>query len=82
MIVTIRIDRNIPIASTSISLPESQSTRSGVATGASSVEAVVIPTEKATSPRQRNDMMFEETPPGQHPTRISPAAIPGGSRSR
>ena len=38
-----------------------------------SVEAVVIPTEKATSPLQRNDIMLLETPPGQQPTKIIPA---------
>ena len=39
----------------------------------------VIPTEKATSPLQRNDMMFDETPPGHVPTSKSPIAIPLGS---
>ena len=53
-------------------------TRSGVINGESNVETVVIPTENATSPPQRYDIMFEETPPGQHPTRISPSAIPSG----
>ena len=49
----------------------------GVITGERSVETVVIPTEKATSPPQRYDMILEETPPGQHPTRINPNAIAG-----
>ena len=53
-------------------------TRSGVINGESNVETVVIPTENATSPPQRYDIMFEETPPGQQPTRISPSAIPSG----
>ena len=47
----------------------------GVIIGAKSVEAVVMPTEKGTSPRQRKLMMLEETPPGQQPTRIRPTAI-------
>lgn len=53
-------------------------TNSGVMTGESNVDTVVIPTENATSPPHRYDMIFEDTPPGQHPTRISPSAIPSG----
>ena len=45
MMVTMRIWRNIPRASTSTRSPASRSTSSGVSTGASSVEAQVIPTE-------------------------------------
>lgn len=75
IIVTINIDLNIPIASTSMFSPARCSMRTGVIIGASSVVAVVIPTEKATSPLQRKLMMLEDTPPGQHPTSKSPAAI-------
>ena len=70
--VTISMLRNIPTASTSTCSPASHSTSSGVTTGASRVEAVVIPTEKATSPLQRYDMILLDTPPGQHPTSIMP----------
>lgn len=74
-IVTINIDLNIPIASTSIFSPARCSIRIGVMIGASSVVIVVIPTENATSPLQRKLMMLDETPPGQHPTSKSPTAI-------
>ena len=50
-------------------------TRSGVINGESNVDTVVIPTENATSPPQRYDMIFDETPPGQQPTSISPRPI-------
>ena len=36
-------------------------------------------TESGTSPFARKLMTFEEVPPGQQPTRITPAAISGGS---
>ena len=80
-IVTKRMDVNIPTASTSTLSPASHSVRSGVITGAASVETVVRPTENATSPLQRKVMMFEETPPGQHPTRISPTPTAFGNPS-
>ena len=60
-------------------MPASQSTNSGVTMGARSVEAVVIPTEKATSPLQRNYIMLLETPPGQQTTKILPAVRKGFS---
>ena len=80
-IVTKRMDVNMPTASTSTLSPASHSVRSGVMTGAASVETVVSPTENATSPLQRKVMMFEETPPGQHPTRISPTPTGFGNPS-
>lgn len=46
-------------------------------TGAMSVETVVIPTENATSPLHKKLMIFEDTPPGQQPTRTSPNVKPG-----
>ena len=76
--VTINIDLNIPSALTSIFSPARCSIRSGVNTGARSVVAVVIPTEKATSPLQRKLMMLDDTPPGQHPTRKRPTAAGWG----
>ena len=42
--------------------------------GARRVEAVVIPTEKATSPLHRKLMMLLDTPPGQQPTNMMPIA--------
>ena len=75
------MDENIPTASTSTLSPASHSIRSGVITGAASVESVVMPTENATSPLQRNVMMLDETPPGQHPTRISPTPTAFGRPS-
>ena len=74
MRVIIRIFLNIPTASTSTSVPASQSTSRGVTKGAKRVDTVVIPTEKATSPLQRKLMILLDTPPGQHPTRIMPVA--------
>ena len=64
------IDTNIGSAFIETCVPlASNDTRSGVINGESNVETVVIPTENATSPPQRYDIMFEETPPGQQPTR-------------
>ena len=66
------IDTNIGSALIETCVPlASNDTRSGVINGESNVETVVIPTENATSPPQRYDIIFEETPPGQQPTRIS-----------
>lgn len=73
-IVTINIDLNIPIASTSTFSPARCSMRTGVIIGASSVVTVVIPTENATSPLQRKLIILDETPPGQQPTSKSPTA--------
>ena len=42
------------------------------------MDTVVIPTENATSPPQRYDMILDDTPPGQQPTRMSPSAMPAG----
>ena len=43
------------------------------------VEAQVIPTEKATSPRHRKLITLLETPPGQHPTKRIPKAKAGSN---
>lgn len=53
-------------------------TISGVMIGERIVDTVVIPTENATSPPQRYDMILDDTPPGQQPTRMSPSAMPAG----
>ena len=66
-------------ALTSILAPAKNSTIIGVMSGDKSVDAVVIPTENGTSPWHRYDMIFDDTPPGQHPTRINPTAISLGS---
>ena len=50
MIVTMRILRNMPIVSISMICPAVSSMSKGVITGASRVDAHVIPTENATSP--------------------------------
>ena len=42
-------------------------TNNGVITGANRVEAVVMPTENATSPLHRNDMILLDTSPFTHP---------------
>lgn len=74
------IETNIGSALIEICAPLARyDTRSGVINGERIVDTVVIPTEKATSPPQRYDMIFEETPPGQHPTSISPSPIPSES---
>jgi hypothetical protein len=65
----------MPQASTSTFSTASQSTSNGVTTGARRVLVVVIPTENATSPLHRYDIILLETPPGQHPTRIIPTII-------
>ena len=46
--------------------------------GARTVDAIVMETESATSPRARYVMTLDEVPPGQVPTRITPAASSGG----
>ena len=76
------IDTNIGSAFIEICVPLARKdTRSGVINGDNIVDTVVIPTENATSPPQRYDMIFDDTPPGQQPTRMSPSAIPSGSPS-
>ena len=50
IIVTIRMFRNMPMASISIISPAVSSISNGVITGARRVEAHVMPTENATSP--------------------------------
>ena len=72
MMVTRSMPRNIPRVSTSMRVSASHHTNKGVIMGARRVEAVVIPTENATSPLQRKDMMLLDTPPGQQPTSIMP----------
>ncbi len=57
----------------------SSHTQRGVITGLSKVEAVVIATESATSPRARKTTTFEAVPPGQAPTRMTPRARSFGS---
>ena len=55
---------------------------SGVKKGESNVEIVVIPTDKATSPRLKKVIKFDDTPPGEHPTSNNPTAIPVGKLKR
>ncbi|MNE90142.1 hypothetical protein D3C80_1876240 [compost metagenome] len=53
-------------------------TRNGVMMGAASVVTEVQATESATSPFDRYVMTFDDVPPGQQPTRMTPAATSGG----
>ena len=76
IIVTISMNWNIAKGSMSIVLPTKKFTSSGVATGAIKVDTVVIPTEKATSPLHKKLIMFEDTPPGQQPTKTKPKVKP------
>ena len=41
-----------------------------------------MPTEKGTSPLHKNDIIFDETPPGQHPTKTNPILISFGNPSK
>ena len=47
--------------------------------GARRVVQLVIVTDRAVSPRARNVITFEDVPPGQQPTRITPTATSAGS---
>jgi hypothetical protein len=53
--------------------------RSGSRIGEISVDTEVIVTEKATSPRARYVITFDEVPPGHDPTSTTPAASIGSS---
>ncbi len=75
------MDHAIEPASTGMYSPASHSASTGVSRGASRVETVVIATERATSPLARYDTTFDAVPPGQQPTRMTPAASAGGSCS-
>ena len=77
MMVTMRMFRNIPTMSTATICPAVSFMRKGVIKGASKVEAQVMPTEKATSPWHKYDIMLLDTPPGQHPTSNMPMAMGG-----
>ena len=48
----------------------------GVSSGARRVFTLVMPTDKATSPSLRYVMTLLDVPPGQVPTRITPARSP------
>ena len=50
---------------------------SGVRIGESSVETLVIVTDKAKSPLDMKVMTLEEVPPGQVPTKTTPAVRAG-----
>lgn len=61
--------------------PASHSVSAGVNSGASSVDTEVMVTDSATSARASRQTTLELVPPGAQPTRITPTAISGGSRS-
>src|SRR5688500_3715181 len=73
------MDHAMEPASTGMYCPASHNANTGVSSGAISVETVVIATDKATSPLARYETTLEAVPPGQQPTRITPAASAGGS---
>ena len=50
----------------------------GVTNGANMVVTEVTVTESATSPLDKKVMTFDEVPPVQHPTNITPNATSGG----
>lgn len=70
--------RRVPVKSSQPSngtaAPVSLAARSGVITLASTVEHAVMATLSATSALAISVTRFEAVPPGQHPTRIVPAA--------
>ena len=70
--------RSMPRASTSTRVPTESHTSRGVRKGARIVEAIVMPTERARSPRARKVITLEAVPPGQQPTRTTPIASSGG----
>lgn len=47
---------------------------SGTMSGARRVETRPMETSRATSPRDRKDITFDEVPEGQQPTRMTPTA--------
>lgn len=75
---TLTIDIIIAEREMSTQAPASHQVKSGVTTGARIVVVIVIETDSATSPRARYVMTFDDVPPGQVPTRMTPAASSGG----
>ena len=64
---------------TSTHAPASTYAKDGVASGATSVDTIVIPTDNATSPPAIYVITLLAVPPGQHPTRITPSARSSGN---
>lgn len=62
-------------ALTSTFCPAYNKVSKGVAKGASTVDTEVMPTDKATSPLAKYVITFDEVPPGQVPTSITPNTI-------
>jgi len=58
-------------------LDASNPVRAGVTTGESSVEKVVMVTERATLPPARKVITLEAVPPGQEPRRMNPVEVSG-----
>src|SRR5687768_11076321 len=63
-----------PTASTGTIVPASHFVSNGVITIAAKVEHIVIRTDSATFPFARYVTTFDAVPPGQHATKINPAA--------
>src|SRR5690625_3678951 len=73
------MDKNIYPAETGIHLLASNKINAGVTNGANKVVQEVMATDKATFPLDKNVMTFDDVPPGQQPTRMTPAATSGGN---
>ena len=72
---------NMVKMSTSTIVPANAHTNIGVTKGASKVDTVVTPTDRARSPFAKKVITLDAVPPGQHPTSITPTARPGGKRN-
>ena len=75
-ITTLMMDRNMAATSTVTVVRRRSHVIRGVRKGASSVLTLVMPTESATSPLLRKVMTLLAVPPGQVPTRTTPARSP------
>ena len=72
------IDIIIAVKDTSIQASASIHVSAGVTIGANRVVAIVIDTDKATSPFAKYETTLDAVPPGQVPTKITPIANSGG----
>ena len=77
-ITTCTIDIIIAENETDNHSPANHNVSNGVTSGANNVEAIVIDTDSATSPRAKYVITFDDVPPGQVPTNITPTASSAG----
>ena len=80
-ITTLIMDKNILTGSTVTVVFNNKQVIAGVKNGASRVLTLVIPTERATSPLERQVITLLDVPPGQVPTSTTPAKSAGSSRN-